>query len=92
MGGLCYNSPAALCENISLFLWGGGRLELKPDVSQWSPALSGRVLQKAKAEWAGCSPLLVLCEDGVPAEDALGAAAGDGQKAASAAKTWDQWS
>lgn len=40
VGGLCYNSPAALCENIAFFPWGRGGLELMPDVTRWSPAVS----------------------------------------------------
>lgn len=39
MSGLCYNSTAALCENIALSLWGRGRLDPMLDISRWSPAL-----------------------------------------------------
>lgn len=55
--GLCYSSPAALCENIAFFPRGRARLELMPGVTRWSPALSARVPWKAKDVWAGCSPL-----------------------------------
>lgn len=60
VGGLCYNSLAASCENIVPLPWGGGRLELRPDVSRSaSESGAGRMLPSA------------LCKDEVPAEGAL---------------------
>lgn len=56
-GWVVLQQPRSFVWEHCLLPAGPGGLQPLPGVTRWSPALSARVPWKAKAVWAGCSPL-----------------------------------